>query len=160
MKSTMFVVVVAIAAFSFAGCASGQYTQKHGTRVVRIDTLRAMTTQDVLALSKAGVSDSLVVSMLDASDSWFQLKPREVVELKNAGISEKVIAAMLSTREEQSQSTESGSVSYYTYWDGGFYPFWGSWGYRPFRSVYVYPSRVVHRSHGFWMPRGGGHRRR
>jgi len=52
-----------------------------------------MKQQDVIALSKAGVSDSLIVATMDATDSWFQLRAQDVLDLRGAGVSEKVISA-------------------------------------------------------------------
>ena len=48
-----------------------------------------MKIDDVIALSKAGVSDSLIIGMMDATDSWFQLKTQDVIDLRNAGVSRK-----------------------------------------------------------------------
>ena len=45
-----------------------------------------MSQQDVINLSKAGVSDSLIMNMMDATDTWFQLKPQEVIDLRNAAV--------------------------------------------------------------------------
>jgi len=43
-----------------------------------------MKQQDVIALSKAGVSDSLIVATMDATDSWFQLRAQDVLDLRGA----------------------------------------------------------------------------
>jgi hypothetical protein len=64
-----------LAALSFAGCASEQYTQHSRYHTMPQDTVKRMTKEDVINLSKSGVSDSLIISMMDATDTWFQLKP-------------------------------------------------------------------------------------
>jgi hypothetical protein len=45
-----------------------------------------MNQQDVINLSKAGMSDSRIMNMMDATDTWFQLKPQEVIDLRNAAV--------------------------------------------------------------------------
>lgn len=113
----------------FFGCAHEQYAQHGKDHSKQPDTLRIMKMQDVIALSKAGVSDSLIITMMDATDSWFQLKTQDVLELRNTGVSEKVIHAMMQQPSESSnQSSNSNEVRYYSYppyyWYGGFYPYW------------------------------------
>jgi hypothetical protein len=115
-----------IATLSLIGCSSEQYSLNGREHFIKRDTTKLMTQQDVINLSKSGVSDSLIISMLDATDTWFQLKPQNVIELKNAGVSENVIKAMM---EQPSQPTNSTSVErYYVYppyyWYDGFYPRW------------------------------------
>jgi hypothetical protein len=111
------------------GCVSERYTQNDKDYAMRIDTLRRMSQQDVINLSKAGLSDSLIINMMDATDSWFQLKSQDVIDLKNAGVSEKVINAMMQQPSEPSnQSKNPGAVQYYVYppyyWYYGYYPNW------------------------------------
>ena len=118
-----------LAALSIVGCASERYSQNDKNHSMRRDTLRLMTQQEVIALSKSGVSDSLIVGMLDATDTWFQLKPQEVIDLKNAGVSEKVISAMMEQPAKPSGPSDNPSVErYYVYppyyWYDGFYPYW------------------------------------
>ena len=96
---------------------------------MKVDTLRMMKIQDVIALSKAGVSDSLIIGMMDATNSWFQLKAQDVIDLRNAGVSEKVVAAMMQPPPQPPNKTgDANAVQYYTYppflWYDGFYPYW------------------------------------
>jgi hypothetical protein len=67
-------------------CASERYTQNNRDHSIRRDTLRRMNQQDVINLSKAGMSDSRIMNMMDATDTWFQLKPQEVIDLRNAAV--------------------------------------------------------------------------
>jgi len=92
---------------------------------MKVDSLRLMKMDDVIALSKAGVSDSLIIGMMDATDSWFHLKTQDVLDLRNAGVSEKVIAAMMQPPPQPSGKTsDSNGVHYYAYpslfWYDGF----------------------------------------
>ena len=116
-------------ALGLAGCTSGGYTQIAKDHSMRRDTLRRMSQQDVINLSKAGVSDSLIIVMMDATNTWFQLKTQDVIDLKNAGVSEKVIAAMMQQpNPPANQSGSSSTVRYYVYppyyWYDGYYPSW------------------------------------
>ena len=93
------------------------------------DTLRRMTQQDVIDMSKAGVSDSLIITMMDATDTWFKLTSKDVINLRNAGVNEKVISAMLQQpTEPSSQSGSKDLIKYYAYppyyWNDGYYPYW------------------------------------
>jgi hypothetical protein len=137
-------LVIALGIF---GCSSERYAQNNRSHSMRRDTLRMMTRQDVINLSKAGVSDSLIISMMDATDTWFELKPQEVIDLKNAGVSENVISAMMEQPSKQSgQSSGQTATGYYVYppyyWYYGYYPYWYSY---PRFSV----SLGFHGSHGF-----------
>jgi hypothetical protein len=134
--------------FGFAGCAAEQYSQTRKEHSMKIDSLRVMKMEDVIALSKAGVSDSLIVGMMDATDSWFQLKTQDVIDLRNAGVSEKVIAAMMQPLPQPSGKTsDSNVVRYYTYpsffWYDGFYPYWyyPTFGYRSYHPMHFHNRR-------------------
>jgi hypothetical protein len=140
-----------VMALGLFGCSSGLYTQNGKDHSTRKDTLRRMTQQDVINLSKAGLSDSLIINMMDATDSWFQLKSQDVIDLKNAGVSERVINAMMQQPgEPSSQSENPGATRSYVYpsyflYDG-FYPYW----YYPQFSVrlghrYFHPGYFHHR---------------
>jgi hypothetical protein len=145
MTHKIFAIAFLMISLGLFGCASERYAQHGKDHSMQPDTLRVMKMQDVIALSKAGVSDSLIITMMDATDSWFQLKTQDVLELRNAGVSEKVIHAMMQQPSELSnQSSNSNGERYYAYppyfWYGGFYPYWYypsfsmRLGYRSFHS--------------------------
>ena len=151
MKHKFIILAIFVASAGFAGCAAEQYSQTQKGHAMKVDSLRAMKMQDVIALSKAGVSDSLIIGMMDATDSWFKLKTQDVLDLRNAGVSEKVIAAMMQPPPEPSNKTsESHAARYYVdpwfYWYDGFYPYW----YYPTFSVRMgyHPSHFGFYHHG------------
>jgi hypothetical protein len=123
-----------VISFGFAGCAAEQYSQTHKGHSMKADSLRLMKMDDVINLSKAGVSDSLIIGMMDATDTWFHLKTQDVIDLRNAGVSEKVIAAMIQPPPQPSgKSNDTSASRYYVspapywyngFWYGGFYPSW------------------------------------
>jgi hypothetical protein len=177
MKRTTIVAVVLASALAIAGCTSERHAQYDRGRPSGGDTLAMMKKQDVISMSKAGVSDSLIITMLAVSDSWFQLKAQDVIELKNAGVSDRVIDAMIETNTplnefSGSASGYSGAGYYYYppyYWYGGYYPLWYypsfylGYGYNYYRPFYR--QAVIHRqsyfgNYGFHGGRGGGGRRR
>jgi hypothetical protein len=143
------------------GCAAGGYTQYGMRHRERIDSLRVMTQQDVITLSKAGVSDSLIIAMMDATHTWFQLNAQDVINLKDAGVSENVIGAMLAEPPQPPEPSRYYDHPYPPYyWYDGFYPFWyypafsAGFGYYPYRSFYFH-SYNFHNNNGF---RGQGGR--
>jgi hypothetical protein len=129
MTHKLLMLVFTVTVFGFAGCAAGNYSETQRDHTLKADTLRMMKIQDVINLSKAGVSDSLIIGMMDATDSWFPLKTQDVIDLRNAGVNEKVIVAMIQPPAQPSGKTsDANRVQYYTYpsfwWYDGFYPYW------------------------------------
>jgi hypothetical protein len=61
---------------------------------------RAVTLDDIIALSKAGVTAEILVAVIDADRTIFSLTPGEIVVLKKAGVPDPVILKMLGTARE------------------------------------------------------------
>jgi hypothetical protein len=174
MKRTTIAAVILASSLAIAGCTSERHAQYDRERPSGADTLSMMKKQDMISLSKAGVSDSLIITMLAASDSWFQLKTQDVLDLKNAGVSDIVINAMIETNTPLNEASGSNEGGYYYYppyyWSAGYYPFWYypsfyiGYGYRHYRPVYgrqvVTPHRSFFGNYGFHSGRRGGGRRR
>jgi hypothetical protein len=140
MTHKVIFLAMMVMALGLGGCAAEQYSQSRKDHSMKIDSLRLMKMDDVIALSKAGVSDSLIIGMMDATDSWFHLRTQDVLDLRNAGVSEKVIAAMMQPPPQPSGKIgDSNPVRYYAhpsfFWYDGFYPYWSyptfsyRWGY-------------------------------
>jgi hypothetical protein len=61
---------------------------------------RAVTIDDIVALSKAGVAESVLIAVIDADQTVFTLTPQQIIELKRAGVADSVVTKMvLSARE-------------------------------------------------------------
>ena len=60
----------------------------------------AVTLDDIVALSKAGVSSEILIAVIDADRTIFNLTPGEIVVLKKAGVPNDVIVKMLGTARE------------------------------------------------------------
>jgi hypothetical protein len=172
MERTTISAAILVVFLSVAGCTSQRYAQYHREHPPVTDTLAMMKTQDVISLTKAGVSDSLIITMLATSHSWFQLKTQDVLDLKNAGVSERVINAMIESNEPLTAGDRYMQDGYYDYppyyWYPGYYPYsyYPYWyypsfyfGYSYYRSGYI--SRPTYfGSYGYRGGWGGGMRRR
>ena len=154
MKSLAVTTLILAFSFIVGGCTAERYSRYDRERQPKPDTLAMLKTQDVISMSKAGVSDSLIITMLDVSGSWFQLKPQDVIDLKNAGVSDRVINAMLESNAPANYGESSGGSAYaypsYPYWYGWYYPYWyyPYWSYPSlylrFGGRYYHPSYVHH----------------
>jgi len=164
MRQTMIVIALVIGLLALAGCGTERYSQKSRERSRGADTLAMMKKQDVITLSKAGVTDSLIITMMAVSRSWFQLNTQDVLDLKSAGVSDKVINAMVESNEPMAEVDSSHERAYYSYppyyWYPGYYPYWYypsvsiGLGFRSYRSGYI-GHRSYFGGHGFY----GGRRR-
>ena len=151
MNKKIAAVALLILFGGLVGCMPERYTQSRNDHQPQRDTLRMMKQEDVIALAKAGVSDSLIIATMDATDSWFQLKARDVLDLRNAGVSEKVIGAMMVQPSEP--SNEPNNTTVVRYYD---YPYWSYYGYYPFSYYPSFSIGLGSRSHHSFY---GRHRR-
>ena len=62
----------------------------------------AMTVYDVIQLSKKSYSDQDIISLIEITDSAFELKAEDISRLVELGVSEPVIQVMLNDRLAQS----------------------------------------------------------
>jgi len=75
-------------------------------------TASAITLDQVLALSKAGVTDTVILALIDRDRTVFAIEPEQITTLQRDGLSEKVILAMLkSGRDEGEQAARSDAAS-------------------------------------------------
>ncbi len=56
---------------------------------------QALTNESVIKLAKAGLSDDVIVSTINASTGNFDISPDSLIAFKSAGVSDKVIAAVV-----------------------------------------------------------------
>jgi hypothetical protein len=62
----------------------------------------AVTLEELFSLKANGLSDDILVALIETDGSMFQLLPEDVVELYRRGLSERVILAMIATARRQS----------------------------------------------------------
>jgi hypothetical protein len=60
----------------------------------------AVTVRDIIELTKAGLSDDILMALIDSDRTVFSLDKNEILALKKAGVSEAVMLKMLRTRIE------------------------------------------------------------
>jgi hypothetical protein len=129
MKHVAIAAIVLACSLAIAGCATERYGQYHRGRYAARDTLTMMTKDDVIALTRAKVSDDVIIDQIKVTDSYFQLSTQDIVDLANAGVSDKVISAMIKTDEPPKYKT-TGDYYYppYSWWYAGYpyYPWYPS----------------------------------
>lgn len=72
----------------------------------------AVTVNQVVDLSKAGVSDAVILALIDRDRTVFTIDPEQIVALHRDGLSDRVIVAMLkSGRQEGEEAARAASTS-------------------------------------------------
>jgi len=72
----------------------------------------AVTVRDVIELSKAGLSDSVLLALIDVDRSVFSIDTATLKQLKSAGVSDAVIVAMIrSGREPRVEQPEAMPIA-------------------------------------------------
>jgi hypothetical protein len=63
----------------------------------QIERRRQLSLGDIKDLTDAHISDAVIISQIQATNSVFFLSSRDIIELKQAGVSQRVIDEMIST---------------------------------------------------------------
>jgi len=63
----------------------------------KIDRGEPLSTTDVKKMTKAGLSDDVIISQIDATKSVYHLSSADIIDLKKAGVSQRVINHMIQT---------------------------------------------------------------
>ncbi|MBS0615166.1 MAG: hypothetical protein JSR58_01270 [Verrucomicrobia bacterium] len=72
--------------------------QKQSPRTLnKIDNKEQLSVDDIKKMSKAGLSDNVIISQIQATNSVFYLSTADIIDLKNAGVSQRVIDYMIQT---------------------------------------------------------------
>jgi hypothetical protein len=75
-------------------------------------TTSALTVQEVVALSKAGVSDEVLLALIDRDKTIFTIDSEQLIALTRDRVSEKLVVAMLrSGRQEQPSVSPATGVA-------------------------------------------------
>ena len=122
------------------GCYSGMYMHRSSWAHRERDSVAVMTNQDVIAMSKSGVKESVIMNLVKRAQPAFQLGPDDVIALSDSGVSEKVINSMIKAQDEGPAGGSNGGYAYSPYyysWSAG-YPWW-YWGYA-WDPWFYYPS--------------------
>jgi hypothetical protein len=70
----------------------------------------AVSTHDLIELSNAGLSDDVLVALIEADNTSFNLDAPKILELRTAGISERVITAMIKSGPATAEAEAAASV--------------------------------------------------
>jgi hypothetical protein len=66
---------------------------------------RAVTIDQIVAMSRAGVSDAVIIATIEHDRSVFTLDPAQLVELQKAGVTDTVAVAMIKSGEAREQTS-------------------------------------------------------
>lgn len=71
----------------------------------------ALTIQDVVTLAKAGVSEDVLLTIIDRDKTIFAIDANQLIALKREGVSERIVIAMLKSGREEPAPTQSASAN-------------------------------------------------
>ena len=72
----------------------------------------AVTLDEVLGMARAGVTDAIILALIDRDKTVFAIEPDQIVTLQRDGVSEAVILAMLkSGRQEGDQAARADAAA-------------------------------------------------
>ncbi len=64
----------------------------------------AVTLRDLIELSKTGLSDDILIALVEAEKSVFRLTPSDVLDLKRAGLSDRLVVYLIQTPSLQAEA--------------------------------------------------------
>ena len=70
----------------------------------------AVSIRDLVELSRAGLSDEVLVALIEADETDFALDAPKILELRQAGVSERVITAMLESGRSRRQAEAAAAA--------------------------------------------------
>ncbi len=73
----------------------------------RIEQGQPLSLADVKALSRAGISDDVIVSQIKNSHTIFRLSAADIIDLRDAGVTDKVVNYMINTPSTAPESAAS-----------------------------------------------------
>ena len=85
--------------------ARARLQQQSPATLQHVEQGQPLGVADVKALTKAGVSDEVIISQIRASHTAYHLSTAEIIELKDAGVSNRVVDFMINTPTTVTSST-------------------------------------------------------
>lgn len=76
----------------------------------------AITADQVVALVKSGVTDTVILALIDRDRTVFAIQPEQIVTLQRDGLSEKVILAMLKSGRAEGDQAARADAAYNSAW--------------------------------------------
>ena len=71
----------------------------------------AVTVDQIVSLSKAGVSEPIILALIDRDRTVFTIEPEQLVQLRRDGVSEPVILAMLKSGREEGEAAAAEAAA-------------------------------------------------
>lgn len=72
--------------------------ERQNPRTLRkLDDREQLSMNDIKEMTKAGLSDNVIISQIDATGSLFYLSTADIIDLKHSGVSQRVIDYMIQT---------------------------------------------------------------
>src|SRR4030088_3161144 len=72
----------------------------------------AITIDQVVALAKAGITDTVILALIDRDRTVFAIEPEQIVTLQRDGLSEKVILAMVRSGRAEGEQAARADAAY------------------------------------------------
>jgi hypothetical protein len=72
--------------------------------LLNVATASAVTVDQIVALSKAGISEAVILALLDRDGTVLSIEPEQIVALKRDGLSDTLIVAMLKSGREEGEA--------------------------------------------------------
>jgi len=108
MKTPLAVVMM----LSIAAAAQQQSNQtQYPTSVYLGSAPSKMSISDVINLTRAGVSDEVIIQQLSRNGRRFALSSAQIVQLKKAGVSDRVVEAMIDPTKATTQQKQAAQPS-------------------------------------------------
>lgn len=79
-------------------------------------TAFAVTVDQIVALAKAGVTDVVILALIDRDRTVFAIEPEQLVTLQREGLSEKVILAMLKSGRDEGERAARADAAFNSAW--------------------------------------------
>jgi len=76
----------------------------------------AITVDQVVALAKSGVTDTVILALIDRDRSVFAIEPEQITALQRDGLSEAVILAMLKSGRAEGDQAARADAAYNAAW--------------------------------------------
>jgi hypothetical protein len=76
----------------------------------------AITVDQVVALAKSGVTDTVILALIDRDRTVFAIEPEQIVSLQRDGLSERVILAMLKSGRAEGDQMARADAAYNSAW--------------------------------------------
>src|SRR5262245_7783960 len=71
----------------------------------------AVTLDQVVALSKSGVSEPIILALIDREKTVFTIEPEQLVQLRRDGLSETIILAMLRSGRDEGEAAAAEAAA-------------------------------------------------